>query len=49
MAMFKVDDHQGQVPVADLSSKTSVKKLLPARHHQAGPEKVLPVEEDDFV
>ena len=49
MAMFKVDDLKGQGLVADLSSKRSVKKLPSAQHHQASPEKILPLKEDDFV
>jgi hypothetical protein len=49
MAMFRVDGHQGQGLVADLSPKKSVKKLPPAQHHQAGSEKILPLKEDDFA
>jgi methyl-accepting chemotaxis protein len=49
MAMFKVEDHQGQVLVEDLTSKKSVNKLPHAQYHQAGPEKILPLKEDDFV
>ncbi len=50
MAMFKVEDNKGQVLVEDLSSKKSVKKLPPSQYHQVGPEKILPLkEEDDFV
>jgi hypothetical protein len=49
MAMFKVEDHQGQVLVEDLSSKKSVKKLPHAQHYQAATEKILPLKEDDFV
>ncbi|HYA14965.1 MAG TPA: hypothetical protein VEF33_11555, partial [Syntrophales bacterium] len=49
MAMFKVEDQRRQLLVEDLSRKKSVKKQLPSQYQQESSEKVLPLEEDDFV
>ncbi len=44
MAMFKVEDHKEQTMV-----KKGVKRLPPGHHQQMGPEKILPLKDDDFV
>lgn len=51
MAMFKVGDNNNHhIMAGDLSRKTSLKKLPPSQYHQEGPEKILPLkEEEDFV
>jgi methyl-accepting chemotaxis protein len=51
MAMFKVNGNSGARPVTlEEGHKKSVKRLPASQYHQVGPDKVLPLkEEDDFV
>jgi methyl-accepting chemotaxis protein len=51
MAMFKVNGNSGARPVTmEEGRKKSAKRLPASQYHQVGPDKVLPLkEEDDFV
>jgi methyl-accepting chemotaxis protein len=51
MAMFKVNGNAGARPVTlEEGHKKNVRRLPASQYHQVGPEKVLPLkEEDDFV
>jgi len=49
MAMFKVNGYGGKVHADETSHRKSVKKLLPGHYQQVGPEKIIPLKDDDFV
>lgn len=46
MAMFKADNHTGQIEMEEISGRKSVKKLLPLPYHEIHPEKILPLKEE---
>ena len=49
MAMFKVNGYGGKVHADETSHRKSVKKLPPVHYQQVGPEKIIPLKDDDFV
>lgn len=50
MAMFKVNGNKGQGMLEGVTHTRSLKRLPPSQYRQVGPEKVLPLkEEQDFV
>jgi methyl-accepting chemotaxis protein len=50
MAMFKVNGNKRQGMLEGVTHTRSLKRLSPSHYHQVGPEKVLPLkEEQDFV
>jgi len=50
MAMFKVNGNKGQGMLEGVTHTRRLKRLPPSQYRQVGPEKVLPLkEEQDFV